>query len=611
MNNGGLNENQFKAVTSNSKYVLCIAGAGTGKTTVLTNHVAYLNYNRISCNNILCLTFTRLAGNEMKQRIIKLIGEKEGKKLFCNTFHSFCCKVLKEYGYKIGYKGEFTIYDEEDRSSIMSNIIDDLFLKTTKDKVLKCLNENLNTNDYPEFSEAIQCVQEYKYRLKANNAVDLDMLLKDTVWLLKHYPDVQQYYHNQYQYLLIDEFQDTNDKLMDLINIINPDRQLFVVGDDAQTIYEWNGAEIKYITNFEHEHPGCDVIYLRENYRSTIPIIHAANDLIGYNSNQLKKDLITDIPGAKVEYLEATTQENEVNLIISKILELGEPLKNYAILSRTNKQLDIFIESFRKFNIKYNLISNKNDVLKKHDIKLIMSYIDAALNNKDNNTIKKIINFPVPLLTALDLSNYEIKAIEEERSLYETLKKYSRDSSLELKINKFIKVLQDIENEYQTNADSLHIFKYVVQKLDLIFIYKKQDRTNKVEDIMDTSEKIKMWMQRQEELGESSDMSEFLKWIKIRNIQDKIEERKDGIKLMTVHAAKGLEFPVVFLIGMNEGIFPSKLNQDIDAERRLAYVAITRAKKQLFVTRAKETVIWGNKIAECKPSRFIKEMNII
>ena len=610
MNNGGLNENQFKAVTSNSKYVLCIAGAGTGKTTVLTNHVAYLNYNRISCNNILCLTFTRLAGNEMKQRIIKLIGKKEGKKLFCNTFHSFCCKVLKEYGYKIGYKGEFTIYEEEDRSSIISNIIDDLFLKTNKDEIIKCLDKNLNANDYPELSEAIQGVQEYKYRLKANNAIDLDMLLKDTVWLLKHYPDVQQYYHNQYQYLMIDEFQDTNDKLMELIKILDPGH-LFVVGDDAQTIYEWNGAEIKYILNFEQEHPGCDVIYLRENYRSTIPIIKAANMLIKNNTEQMPKDLITDTPGEKINYLEATTQENEVNLIISKILELGEPLKNYAVLSRTNKQLDIFIESFRKFNIKYNLISNKNDVLKKHDIKLIMSYIDAALNNKDNNTIKKIINFPVSLLTALDLSNYEIKAIEEERSLYETLKKYSRDSSLELKMNKFIKVLQDIENEYQTNADPLHIFKYVIQKLDLITIYKKQDRTNKVEDIIDTSEKMKTWMQRQEELGESSDMSEFLKWIKIRNIQDKIEERKDGVKLMTVHAAKGLEFPIVFLIGMNEGIFPSKLNQDIDAERRLAYVAITRAKKQLFVTRAKETVIWGNKIAECEPSRFINEMNII
>lgn len=588
-----LNDAQKKAVESESEVILCLAGAGTGKTSTLTNRIAHLHENRVGCSSMLALTFTRLAGKEMKERVINLIGP-EGEKLFCNTFHAFCVKVLKEYGYLLGYDKEFTIYDQEDRDSIIEKITYDYGYKTTLKKVLDVIESGVNDGIENDV------VSEYNWILKRNNALDLDMLLTETLKLLTEYPEVQRNYHNQYEYMFVDEFQDTNDIQMQIIKAINS-KNLFVVGDDFQAIYGWRRAKTEYIINFLKYYPNAEIIKLEENYRSTEQIITAANNLIAHNVNQTKKVLKAHKTGAEIEYIKAENIGNEVNIIAGKILDDSQ-YSNYAILTRTNKQMEPFIQTFKAFNIPYQVLSNKEDPLKKYDVRMILSILEVVLNPKDDNTLKKVINFPVRRINELKLQQIENVMVDESISFAEALEDVEE-------VQGFMQRLDSIHT-YITEecSEASKVFSTAVSTSGLIKKYEKENRENKLDDIDRAFEVIERWENIQRELGESTDISNFLKWVHMKDIQEKLMEQRDAVKIMTVHGSKGLEFNTVFVVGMNQSVFPSKRG-DLEEERRLFYVAITRAKEKLYITRAKKTLDWSGKEVDTIESKFIKEMN--
>lgn len=591
-----LNEAQKKAVESENPVILCLAGAGTGKTSTLTSRIAHLHENRVGCSSMLALTFTRLAGKEMKERTIKLIGP-EGEKLFCNTFHAFCVKVLKEYGYLLGYDKEFTIYDQDDREAIIAKILEEFsYGKWTNTKKVISILEGNNEIDCGEEEAAIK---EYYWTLKRNNAIDLDMLLAETSKLLKEYTEVQRNYHNQYEYMFVDEFQDTNDVQMQIIKALNP-RNLFVVGDDFQSIYGWRQARPEYIINFQKYYPNVEIIKLEENYRSTESIITAANNLIAHNENQTKKVLRANKTGPDIEYIEAENIGNEVNIIAGKILEDSQ-YSNYAILTRTNKQMEPFIQTFKAFNIPYQVLTNKDDPLKKYDIRMILNILEVVLNPTDSRTLKKVINFPVKRIDELKMKVIDKVMVDESISFMEALDEVEE-------VQEFMQQLDEIHSYVtEKSSEACSVFDVATCILQLPIKYVQENRDNKKQDLDRAIEIIERWESIQRELGENTDISNFLKWVHMKDIQEKLMEKRDAVKIMTVHGAKGLEFNTVFVIGMNQNIFPSKRG-DLDEERRLAYVAITRTKEKLYITRAKKTLNWGGKEIDTVESQFIKEM---
>lgn len=591
----GLNEAQRRAVESDSKTILCLAGAGTGKTRTLTHRIAYLSDNRVSCNNMLALTFTRLAGKEMKERVIDLIGDQEGKKLFCNTFHAFCVKVLKEYGYLLGYDNEFTIYDQDDRKSIIKAIIGELGYKNcTKEKHIISILEGSSEADCGEEEDVIK---EYYWRLKRNNAIDLDMLLTETLKLLTEFVEVKLEYQRQYKYMFVDEFQDTNDVQMNIIKILSLDN-LFVVGDDFQSIYGWRQAKPEYIINFKKYYPDCEIIKLEDNYRSTEPIIKAANKVIKNNVNQTEKKLIAHKEGTDIEKIEAEDAEHEAISIAARILEVNGYFKDIAVLARTNKQLEVFKEIFDKYEIPCEVVNNKGDIFKKHDIKLLFKMIEAAINPKDDITLKKIVNFPKTRISSIELEKLELSSLDNNVYLADALEK-------NLETAKLMRDLYFLVNDKES-YEAADVFKDVVEITQLFNVYSSESRSNKIQDLYDAKNYIQTWMKRQSSIGEDTSIFALLKWMVLKDIQEKLIEEKNTVKLMTVHASKGLEFPYVFIAGLNQNTFPSQKG-DLEEERRLFYVAITRAKDKLFLTRASTGTLWGNKAIEMLESQFIKE----
>lgn len=611
-----LNENQLKAVISNSKTILCLAGAGSGKTTVLTHRISYLNETqRVGGSSILCLTFTRNAAKEMKDRIKLLIGEEEGGKVFCNTFHAFCISILKEWGFKIGYSKDFSIYDEEDKQDIVKNILVDLCICHSKETIstrdilnsLECIEHpEYKPEKYPALKNYILVAGEYRHRLKKNSAVDLDMLLNDAVILLQKCPDVQEYYFKMYEYVLIDEFQDSNDIQMKLIKTLEP-RNLFVVGDDFQSIYGWRGAVPEYIINFQKYYPECETIKLEDNYRSTVPIVEAANQLISNNENQTKKKLIAHKEGENIEVITLENPVEEAKFISNTIKQHNRSLKDFAILSRTNAQLNIITQELRESGISYQIINNSQDIFKKYDIRKILNFIAAAINTKDDRAVKKAVNFPKHILNTTQVSKVELKCSEKELSFFEglqVLKFKSQDD-----INSFLERMSKLQEFLiNTSSDAFDVFQYTIELLNIKNLYSNENRDSKNEDIEAALEKISHWSNIQCDINQSISISAFLKWLKTKDIQERLLEEKDVFRLMTVHAAKGLEFPIVFVIGMNQGTFPNR-RSDIEEERRLFYVAITRAKEKLYITRPANVTYRSGLEVDTEQSQFISEMN--
>lgn len=597
----GLNEPQHEAVISESDVILCLAGAGTGKTRVLTHRIAHLHHeHRVGTSNMLALTFTRLAGKEMKERIMDLVGEAEGKKLFCNTFHAFCVQVLKEYGHRIGLDPAFMIYDQSDRDSIVKRIIAEYHYDTSLNKVLKEAQHPSETDNVEQ-----DVLKELNYRLKQNNAVDFDGLLDKTEQLLAEFEDVRLYYKDLYKYVFVDEFQDTSDVQLRIVQLIDPDN-LFVVGDDFQAIYGWRGAEVKNIVEFPSHFSGCKTIKLTRNYRSTFPIVDASNSLIKYNPNQTDKELNSDVPGALVKFEEYDSEDFEAAAIIKKIKDSEiDSLSDIAILGRTNRQIGNMASHLKENDIPCVVLSNSNDPLKNSVVQSVIGFIELAVNEKDSWKIKRLVNFPENRLRPMQLEEIELNSVMNDQTYLEALEDFKEK---EPKLQSFFETLSKLRSQI-SDLDAHTAFRATVHILGLIPAYQRMGLDNRVQALAIARDTIERWCQIQRNLGESDRPDAFLRYLVTKDIQEKMMEDIDAVKLMTIHGSKGLEFEEVFVIGANEEVFPN-LRGDIEEERRLMYVAVTRAKERLHISRPVYVKSYGGNEDMKIKSRFISELGL-
>lgn len=609
-----MNEQQFIAVTSDAKTIRCLAGAGSGKTRVLTGRMGYLhNEKRVGTSNMLALTFTRLAAKEMKDRLNKLIGPEEAKKLFVGTFHSFCVKVLREWGSQTGIEPNFTIYDEEDRQALLQAIISDLGAKKVK---MPNLLANMQVWDkvWPE-GDFGRVVHEYYYRLAQCNALDLDLLLHRTNDLLD-IDQVRDYYRNIYRYVFVDEFQDTNTAQGSILLNLMP-QSLFVVGDDFQSIYGWRGANVHTIINFGpvNGFPEPETVKLEINYRSTKPIVDAANRLIAHNVNQTEKTLTTDRDGNPIACYEFDTEKKEFEFVASGIKGIMQEYgsrkhiswRDFAVLARTNKQLQRLEEILNIWQVPCKIVNAGGDIFKKPVVKGVLDFIAAASNPTDNVTVKKAFSFPEPRATALQMDKWELKSLQDDIPLLDVIENSAEPGADEFDclIRKMRQVLQE------DGQDVEDVFGRGYRLLQVQEAMETKGLENRWNDIQEALCQIIRWKDVQRKLGASISYDVFLRWLRTKDIQERLlQEEEDSVRLLTIHAAKGLEFPAVFIIGMNQGVFPSKRSEDLEEERRLFYVAITRAKDNLVVTRAKERIVWGEHTEPTEPSQFLMEAGI-
>lgn len=601
----GLNENQLRAVTTTAPVILCLAGAGSGKTTVLTRRVANLHLNHgVSAENMLCLTFTRLAGKEMKERVIQLIGEEEGTKLFCNTFHAFAVSVLKKWGHKLGIDENFTIYGDEDRQDIIEKIIQEFGGRTTLQKVL---NRHEQGGDYRiedvYYPEESRVLKEYGYRCKQNNAVDLNRLIDLVIRLWELHPDVLVEYRQTFSHVFVDEFQDTNEEQARMVDLLQAPN-LFVVGDDFQAIYGWRGAEVRFILEFADNNPHCEVIKLEDNYRSTEPIIAAANSLIRNNVHQTEKKLIAHKKGPDV-YISGLHSADQEAIFIARVVadklnsEDGIPLKNIAILARTNNQIDKIQRILEQAQVPCLRIGGREDPFNSPAVRPLLQWMYFLYNKRDNIALKKCLKqFDI---RPLQFSELEFKSLADEISLWDALQTVRHD-----------------------NTHSVFTFLAVTDALDMRIAADHIQRPTECFDVMAELRgaykyysspapmarySIERWEESKQELGEDCSVQAFLKFLRYRDVQEKLIQEQDAVKLMTVHGSKGLEFDTVIVAGLNQGVFPSKRG-DIEEERRLFYVAVTRAKNRLILTRPERAPDWRGNLQPMPPSQFLDELGI-
>lgn len=507
---------------------------------------------------MLALTFTRLAAKEMKERVMQLVGISEGQKLTVGTFHSFCVRVLRELGNTVGLDSNFTIYDEDDRTAIIRSCIDELGYKKVK---LQDVLDNLYSEIDADLPVA-KVVAEYHNRLARNNAIDLDGLLVSTRDVLT-FDQAQRELQNRYRYVFVDEFQDTNDIQFEIIQLLNPEN-LFVVGDDFQSIYGWRGANVQNIIEFPDRHPGCEVIKLERNYRSTREIVTAANELIGHNENQTKKVLISDRPGDPIIRVTVRNEEIEAELIADEIarkFNFGN-WSDIAILARTNRQLLVIKDNLDRHQIPAQIVTNSDDVFKKPDIRSLTNLIEAALNPENDTLVRRVVNFPEIRIADLSLSILDYRSIESGKSLMETMRSSSISGAID-----FCQLLDLIKSFTEEADTAIELIKRVMLLIGLNSYYLSKDLANRAENLKKMLEEVKRWQSVQDELGESVGIYYFLKWLKTKDLQEKlVQEKVDAVKLMTVHASKGLEFPVVFVVGMNQNTFPSHKADDLEEE---------------------------------------------
>ena len=611
-----LNNMQKEAVITTDGPVLILAGAGSGKTKVLTTRIAYLiNECNINPRNILAITFTNKAANEMKERIEKMVGKTN---IQASTFHSFGVKLLRENYDRLGYEKNFNIMDSEDSLTLVKKILKDLNIdpKTfspymIRNKISSNKNEFIMPEEYKKFvlSEEDDIVykvyKKYQEILEKNNSVDFDDLLILPIKLFNENKDVLEKYQEQYKYILIDEYQDTNHAQYLIVKLLSSKyKNICVCGDNDQSIYGFRGANYKNILNFEKDYPNCKTIMLEQNYRSTKTILSAANSVIKNNEFRKDKNLWSDnSEGDKVTYYKAFDEIDEVFYIIRKIKELREkniPLTDIAILYRTNAQSRVFEQELLKVNIPFKIIGSFYFYSRK-EIKDLLAYLRLIHNPNDDISLLRVINTPKRGIGAKTISTIEEIAREKNISMFDAI---TSGKELEFK-NTII--------ELQNKLNDLSLTEFIDVVLDKTNLKKSLEEEHTLEaDIrIENLEEFKSVTKSFEERVGLISLEEFL--LEVSLVSD-IEEYKDDpnrITLMTVHSVKGLEYPYVFLTGLEEGMFPHRNSygskDEMEEERRLMYVAITRAKEKLYITSAKKRMIYGQEQASVQ-SRFISEI---
>ena len=619
MNLEELNERQREAVLYNDGPLLIIAGAGAGKTKTLTTKIAYLiEKKNVAPENILAITFTNKAAKEMKDRLFKTIGQT-AKYLQVSTFHSFGLKLLRENYDALGYDKNFVIMDSDDSLTVVKKIIKDIGYdpkiynpRAIRNKISSCKNEMTSPEAYEKYaaSDFEKVVQEvyakYEKKLQRNNSVDFDDLLLLPIELFKKNPDILNKYQDLYQYILIDEYQDTNEAQYILTKMLSAkNRKITCVGDDSQSIYSFRGANYKNILNFEKDYKDAKTILLEQNYRSTSNILDAANQVIKNNKMRKDKNLWTSRGiGEKIKYYRAYNERDEAQYVIRKIKELTNrnvEYKDIAILYRTNAQSRVLEEEMLKENLPYRVIGSFYFYSRK-EIKDLIAYLRLIHNSKDNVSLLRVINTPKRGIGLKTIENLTIQADAMGVSIYEAI-----SSGKELEFKNLIEKLKEMSKDLTLTELIDKVLEASGMKKEL-----EDEKTLEAEVRLENLEEFKSITKTFEEREGLISLEDFL--LEISLISD-VEEYKDDpnrISLMTVHSVKGLEFDHVFVVGMEEGIFPhiNSLmdNSELEEERRLCYVAITRAKDDLHLVNARRRTLFGKE--QINPvSRFLGEIN--
>ncbi len=638
-----LNDAQRAPVLQKDGAMIVIAGAGSGKTRVLTYRIAYLMSKGVDPFNILSLTFTNKAAREMKKRISQIVGSTEAKSLWMGTFHSIFAKMLRFEADKLGYPSNFTIYDTQDSQRLISAIIKEMALdkdvykyKQVYSRISSYKNSLITVKAYfqnPELREADamskkprlgEIYKNYVERCFKAGAMDFDDLLLKTNELLNRFPEVLHKYQNRFRYILVDEYQDTNHSQYLIVKALSDKFQnICVVGDDAQSIYAFRGANINNILNFQKDYENVQMYRLEQNYRSTKNIVNAANSIIEKNKTKLEKVVWTaNDDGPKIIVNRLLTDGDEGRFVASSIFEnkMQKQMNNgdFAILYRTNAQSRAMEDALRKREIPYRIYGGLSFYQRK-EIKDVLSYLRLLVNPNDEAALKRIINFPARGIGSTTIDKLTIAANQYDKSMFEIIENLDH---LDLKINSGTRTkLANFANMIKSfkilteNADAFVVADTVAKKTGLVQELKKDGTPEgiaKIENIEELLNGIRDFVEGQEELADASgSLTEFLEDVALATDMDK-ETGDDHVALMTIHLAKGLEFPYVYIVGMEEDLFPSAMSMntrsELEEERRLFYVAITRAEKQAYLTYTQSRYRWG-KLVDAEPSRFIEEID--
>ena len=614
-----LNDKQLEAVKATEGPLLVLAGAGSGKTKVLTTRIAYLiKEKNVDPYNILAITFTNKAAKEMKERIINLIGSV-GYSMQISTFHSFGLSIIKDNYELLGYKPNFTILDSDDTLTLIKKILKDMNIdpkiynpKAIKNSISSAKNELIDSKKYAKYvgsdfeATVLDVYKQYESRLISNNALDFDDLLMKPIELFKNHPNILKEYQERFKYILIDEYQDTNEAQYLLTKMLSAKyKNICVVGDDSQAIYSWRGANYRNILNFEKDYKDTKTVYLEENYRSTKTILNAANSVIKNNVDKKEKNLWTNNEeGVKITYHKALSEVDEAYYVkdeIKKLIKDGVSPSEIAVLYRTNAQSRAMEDAMLESQIPYKVIGSFY-FYNRREIKDLISYLKLIYNNDDDTSLIRIINTPKRGIGLKTIENLSIKALTNKTSMFNSI-----DSGKEL-------IFKNLINELKEKQENLSLTELVDLVLDKSGMKEELVKENSIEaDIrLENLEEFKSITRSFEEANGIISLGEFLEQITLVSDMEEHKNNDNVVTLMTIHSAKGLEFENVFLIGMEEGIFPHKnsmdLREDLEEERRLCYVAITRAKKNLYLVNAKKRMIFGE-TSYNMPSRFINEID--
>ena len=638
-----LNEKQREAVLHVDGPLMIVAGAGSGKTKVLTTRIAHLMANGVDAFNILALTFTNKAAKEMKERVEHTLGNNEARNLYIGTFHSVFARILRTEGPKLGYPNNFTIYDTDDAKNVVKTVINELNLddkhykpSTVYNRISSAKNALVGpaeyVNDYYIQQEDLrsnrpaigQVYDAYVKRCFKNGAMDFDDLLLKFYELLKTFPESLSKYQHKFKYILIDEYQDTNPAQYEIIKLLGAMHEnVCVVGDDAQSIYSFRGATIQNILQFQKDYEEVKVVKLEQNYRSTQSILNTANEVIKKNKGQIPKDLWTEnAEGEKIRLVRTMTDNDEGKFVSDTIQE--QKLRNhyfnrdFAILYRTNAQSRAFEEALRRMGIPYTIYGGISFYQRK-EIKDYIAYLRVVINPKDEEALKRIINYPARGIGKTTIDKAVLFANENNISMWEVLEQSKtfgfRAGTAEI-IDEFvtmIKSFQSMLKKHNAYEVAFHIGKQTNFVREL-FNDKSAEGVARYENIQELLNSIKEWIESPDnEDGELVDkgLGSYLQQITLLTDADEKDPNADTVKVMTIHAAKGLEFSVVFVAGLEEMLFPNALSintrEELEEERRLFYVAITRAKKRLWITYANTRYRFGS-LVQNEPSRFIDEL---
>lgn len=641
-----LNEVQKQAVSTTEGPLMIIAGAGSGKTRVLTYRIAHLIDKGVDSFNILALTFTNKAAREMKERISSLIGGTEAKNLWMGTFHSVFARILRAEANKLGFPSNFTIYDQQDCLNVIKKIINELQLDTDIYKPKQVLgrissykNNLITVRAYfnnPELIEADtaamrpkigQIYQVYVERCFKSGAMDFDDLLLRTNELLTRFPESLAKYQDRFRYIMVDEYQDTNHSQYLIVKALaSRFENICVVGDDAQSIYAFRGANIRNILNFKKDYPDAQIIPLEQNYRSTQIIVEAANEVIAKNRDQLEKNVWTQNPsGDKIPVYRALSDADEANYVASEIFSLKmsqqKKNKNFAILYRTNAQSRAIEEALRKKNISYKVFGGLSFYQRK-EIKDLLAYLRILVNPKDQEALLRIINYPARGIGDTTINKLIVGADQQGKSLDEILEQIEfygnslgiNKSTID-KLANFWTMIKSFQVLLKTE-DVYEVAMRVAVTSGLLKTLKEDDTPegiSRVENIQELLNSLQGFVDEQRQLdGGDPSLNFFLENIALASDLDSEDGEEDKVSLMTIHLAKGLEFPIVFIVGLEENLFPSQMSlntrQELEEERRLFYVALTRAEEKAYFTYATTRFRWG-KIVDGEPSRFLEEIS--